>query len=131
MTPKGTRPDIRMNADEIAAFLVSQSRVVVVALDGNAPVGTVASARYDGGQWRITLRAGDPVADLLALDDRVCVIAEQFPTYYEIKGVAAHGRTAPDRDADGRATFALGLDDVTSFDFGKLPREGTSSGPTT
>jgi hypothetical protein len=77
----------------------------------------------------VTLHAGDAVADLLAIDDRVCVIAEQFPDYYEIKGVSAHGRAALSR-VECRTRFTLGLDDTTSFDFGKIPREGTGSGKT-
>ena len=125
-----SRADISMTAAEIVAFLATQSRVVVVALDGDAPVGTVASARCDGDELLLTLRAGDPVADMLEADNRVCVIAEQFPAYYEIKGVAAHGRAVVDRDVDGRAALAVPLDDVTSFDFGKLPREGAGSGRT-
>jgi hypothetical protein len=125
------RPNIRMSADEIVTFLATQSRVVVVALDGDVPVGTIASAQYEGDDWRVSLRAGDPVADLLAADNRVCVIAEQFPAYYDIKGVVAHGRAPMHETADGRATFAVPLDDVTSFDFGKLPREGAGSGRAT
>ena len=130
MTPKPGRADIRMNAEEIAAFIATQSRVVVVAVDGDAPVGTIASAAVDAEHWRVTLRAGDPVADLIARDDRVCVCIDQFPEYYKIKGVAAHGRATDRSNADGRLTFSIPLDDVTSFDFGKLPREGAGSGRT-
>jgi hypothetical protein len=119
-----------MTRDEMAAFLATQSCVVVVALDGTAPVGTVADLECVNDELTVTLRAGDAVADLLAIDDRVCVIAEQFPDYYEIKAVAAHGRAAvvEHGTADGRTRFTLGLDDATSFDFGKLPREGRGSG---
>ena len=127
MSPKA---DIRMNAGEIAAFLATQSRVVVVAVDEDAPVGTVAAATLDGDAWRVTLRAGDPVADLIEHDDRVCVCIDQFPEYYKIKGVAAHGRASDQSNTDGRLTFSIPLDDVTSFDFGKLPREGAGSGRT-
>jgi len=122
------RPDISMTAAEIAGFLAGQTRVVVAALDNGAPVGTVAAARFVDGALTVTLPADDPVAVLLEADDRVCVIAEQFPTYYEIKGVTAHGRAALTVAPDGTATFPLGLTDVTSFDFAKLPRAGTGSG---
>jgi len=124
----GDRPDISMTPDEITAFLATQHRVVVTALDGAAPVGTVATVRLDGNELEVVLRAGDEVAALLASDDRVCVIAEQFPTYYEIKAVCAHGRA---RFGAGAAdpTFRIGLDDVTSFDFAKLsgPRPGSGT----
>ncbi|MFA5884135.1 MAG: hypothetical protein WDA60_09825 [Acidimicrobiia bacterium] len=123
----GDRPDISMTTDEITAFLGTQRRVVVAALDGTAPVGTVAAVRLDGGELEVTLRTDDDVRALLASDDRVCVIAEQFPTYYEIKAVCAHGR-ARSVDGSGGRTFRVGLDDVTSFDFGKLPRKGDGSG---
>ena len=124
--PARKRPDISMSRDEIEAFLATQRRVVVVALDGDAPVGTVADLELVDGEIAVTLRADDIVTKLLAVDDRVCVIAEQFPDYYEIKGVAAHGRAA-----FAEATrFTLGLDDTTSFDFGKIPRDGKGSGKT-
>lgn len=124
----GDRPDISMTADEIVAFLGTQTRVVVAALSGTAPVGTVAAARLDGTELEVTLRADDEVRALLATDDRVCVIAEQFPAYHEIKAVCAHGRARfVAGDGDVGATFRVGLDDVTSFDFGKLPRAGDDS----
>jgi hypothetical protein len=119
-----------MSHGEIEAFLETQSRVIVVALDDGAPTGTVADLDFVDGQLAVTLRAGDGVAGLLAHDDRVCVIAEQSADYYEIKGVSAHGRADDLATADGRARFTLGLDDTTSFDFGKLPREGKGSGKT-
>jgi hypothetical protein len=119
-----------MSREEIAAFLATQSRGIVVALDDGAPVGTVAELEFADGELAVTLLAGDPIGVLLAVDDRVCVMAEQFPEYYEIKGVAAHGRAAAAESADGRTRFILGLDDTTSFDFGKLPRGGTGSGTT-
>lgn len=132
MTPESarTRPDITMSHTEISEFLATQSRAIVVALDGTAPVGTVADLSFTDGALSVTLHAGDPVADLLARDDRVCVMAEQFPAYYEIKGVSAHGRAARLPSDDGRVRFTVGLDDTTSFDFGKVPREGAGSGKT-
>jgi hypothetical protein len=123
------RPDISMSREEIAAFVATQSRAIVVALDRGAPVGTVADLEFVDGMLLVTLRAGDDVAELLRADDRVCVIAEHFPAYYEIKGVSAHGRAAfLDPEDDDRIRFTLGLDDTTSFDFGKVPRSGPGSG---
>jgi len=118
------RPDITMSREEMVAFLETQSRGIVVALDGSAPVGTVADLAFADGVLAVTLRADDPVCGLLADDDRVCVMAEQFPTYYEIKGVSAHGHATLGETADGRVHFTLGLDDTTSFDFGKIPQSG-------
>ena len=121
------RPDISMSTDEVRAFLATQRRAVVAALDAGTPVGTVADLRLVDETVEVTLAHDDPVRLVLAVDDRVCVIAEQFPTYYEIKGVAAHG-SAQHRDGVGGRTFRVALDDVTSFDFGKLPRTGAGSG---
>ena len=121
------RPDITMGPGEIRAFLATRPRAVLAALDGGTPVGTVVDvAVVDDG---IAVTVTDPVVrDLLTRDDRVCVIADQFPTYHEIRGVVAHGRARDVSAAGGRTTFRLGLDDVTSFDFAKLPREGAGSG---
>lgn len=116
----GERPDISMDPHEIAAFLATQSRVVVAVLDAGEPVGTVADARLVGDEVEVTLRDDDPLRLALAVDPRVCVIAEQFPSYHEIKGVCAHG-TARFTDGPGGTVFRIGLDDVTSFDFAKLP----------
>ena len=126
--PAPKRPDISMSRGEIEAFVATQSRAIVVALDGVAPVGTVADLEFAAGALVVTLHEGDDVADLLAADNRVCVIAEQFPEYYEIKGVSAHGRAALVETDDRRTRFTLGLDDTTSFDFGKIPRQGAGSG---
>jgi hypothetical protein len=123
------RPDISMSRAEIAAFVATQAHAIVVAVDDGAPVGTVADLEFANDELVVTLRNDDAIAELLVVDDRVCVIAEQFPDYYEIKGVAAHGRaTVVDATAGGRTRFTLGLDDTTSFDFGKIPREGKGSG---
>lgn len=121
------RPDIRMSDEEVRAFLAEQRRAVVGALDAGAPVGTVADVRLVDDEVEVTLAADDPLRLALAVDDRVCVVTDQFPTYYEIKGVCLHGRARPVDGVGGR-TFRLGLDDVTSFDFGKLPRTGAGSG---
>ena len=116
-----------MSPAEIRAFLATQSRVVVGALDAGAPIGTVADARVVDDGVEVVLADDDPVRIALAVDDRVCVVAEQFPSYYEIKGVCAHGRARPVDGLGGRVV-RIGLDDVTSFDFGKLPRSGAGSG---
>jgi hypothetical protein len=122
------RPDIRMTGAEVAEFLSTQARVVVVAVAQGQPIATVGSAKLIGEAWWVTLDAKDPVAQTLAVDDRVCVLVDQFPTYYEIKGVAAHGRARKQTDARGGFTFTLPLDDVTSFDFGKIPVKGDAHG---
>jgi hypothetical protein len=124
------RPDIRMSSAEIGAFIAQESRVVVVALDGDAPLATIGSAEPIDGRWKVTLPVEDDVARLIAADDRTCVLIDRFPSYYEIKGVAAHG-PARKKSADNAVlSFEVDLEDVVSFDFDKLPRQGTGSGRT-
>ncbi len=124
------RPDIRMSPAEIAAFIAQENRVVVVALDGDAPLATIGSAELIDGRWKVTLPVQDDVARLIDADDRTCVLIDRFPSYYEIKGVAAHGR-ASEMSADNAVlSFELDLEDVVSFDFDKLPRQGPGSGRT-
>ena len=116
------RRDIAMTPEEIDAFLGSQSQVVVAGVPSQGAVqGAVGHLRYEGGRVGFSLRADDPVAGLLAHDDRACCVVEQFPSYYEIMGVLLHGRaTRHEGDRDGLATFDLDVDKVVSFDFGKL-----------
>ena len=126
------RPDISMGPDEVRAFLATRPRAVLAALDDGAPVGTVVDVVVvDDG---IAVTIADPiVAALVTRDDRVCVVADQFPVYHEIRGVVAHGRArhltpVVDGPGAGGVTFRLDLDDVVTFDFAKLPREGAGSG---
>jgi hypothetical protein len=121
------RPDIRMSPEEIRAFLATQPRTVVVGVDGKSPVATMGSLKLDGDSLRVAVPEEDPVAGLLAKDDRVCVVVDQFPTYYEIKGVSAHGRAAQQAVDTGWFTFTLALDDVVSFDFSKISVKGTGA----
>ena len=50
------------------------------------------------------------------------------PRHADPLSLAAHGRAALLDSGDGRVRFTLGLDDTTSFDFGKVPRQGPGSG---
>lgn len=116
------RRDIGMSAREVDAFLRTRVTTVVVALnaDGHA-TGTVGQAAYRDGGFQFALREDDPVVALLAADNRACCIVEQFPSYYEIKGVTLHGRAQPRGPAaDGTSGFDLAVEKVVSFDFGKL-----------
>lgn len=74
-------------------------------------------------------------------DNRVCCIADRYPSYFEVKGVMVHGRAAYVMDQDaikwaGAAFLSIPnpvqnliprsdlycvlLDDVASFDFSKI-----------
>jgi hypothetical protein len=120
-----------MSRAEIEGFIAEEHRVVVVAVDGDAPLATIGSAELiETGRWKITLPVDDDVARLIAADDLTCVLIDRFPSYYEIKGVAAHGRAAEKSVSGATLSFLLDLEDTVSFDFGKLPREGAGSGRT-
>jgi len=121
------RPDISMGPDEIRAFLATRPRAVLAVLDDGTPVGTVVDVAVVGDGLAVAV-ADPAVRPLLDRDDRVCVIVDQFPDYYGIRGVVAHGRARDRADEGGCTTFRLALDDVVSFDFAKLPREGAGSG---
>ena len=111
-----------MSEDEIDRFLCSLSTAIVVAGPaGAAPLGAVGDFHYDTGTVAFSLHPADPIVGQLGDGDRVCCIAEQFPSYFEIKSVMLHGYATRRRDSDlGAPTFDLDVDKVVSFDFGKL-----------
>lgn len=116
------RPDISMSAEEIEEFLALQGTAVVVATyDGSDPVASVARFDFTDGTIEIALRVEDPVHAALLDDPRTCCIAEQAPSYYEIKAVMLRGIAEPSGLADhGEQRFRLAVTSSTSFDFGRL-----------
>jgi hypothetical protein len=115
------KQDIRMNEAEIHRFLCAQTTAMIIALaDDGAPQGAVGRLDYDG-RVAFSLRHDDPVLSLLAADDRACCLVEQFPSYHEIMSVMLHGHARRRQDAEAEAAiFDLDIDDIVSFDFGKL-----------
>src|SRR5262249_25811001 len=101
--------------DEIAAFLGARRSVVLGTLrpDGH-PDAAIVPARYADGV--LSLSVGDDVREAIGADDRVCCAAEMCPSYYEIKGVSAHGRAT----VTGDGSVRVPVDEVTSFDFAKI-----------
>ncbi|HLG68259.1 MAG TPA: hypothetical protein VKV36_10370 [Acidimicrobiales bacterium] len=117
------RRDIAMTTPEIEAFLGARRDCVVVSLDGlGRPDGTVGSLVRDGRRTSFDVAADDPLVALLDRDQRTCCVVEEFPSYYEIKGVMVHGIATrrPVGRASDRATYDLEVSSVVSFDFGKL-----------
>jgi hypothetical protein len=95
------RADIRMTDAETRAFLAEKHEVVVV----------------------VSLAADDPVTAALDRDPRVCVVAEQFPSYFEVRSVVVHGHAdlAALAGGNGRRELRVRLgDDVVTFDFAKM-----------
>lgn len=118
------RADIRMTDDEARAFLAAKDEAVVVANGpGGGPIATVAPYRLVDGELVLALLDGDPVLAALDADPRVCVVAEQFPSYYEVRSVIVHGHAvlgARDEPAGRRRVHVAVGDDVVSFDFAKM-----------
>jgi hypothetical protein len=120
-----SRPDIRMQPEEVAAFLRTSATAVVVVLDGDGlPSGAVGRLVVEeGADVGFVLGADDRAVQLLAHEGRACCVVEHFPSYYGIQGVMLHGVASrlPER-TQGEAAYALTVERVVSYDFGKLPR---------
>ena len=120
------RRDIRMDAGEVTTFLAGRTRAVVVALDGDGRAhGAVGRLEVEQRSWEqgsaaVALRSDDRVVALLRADPRACCVVEQFPSYYQIRGVMIHGHARPAARADGEARFTIDVERVVSYDFGKL-----------
>jgi hypothetical protein len=97
------KEDIRLLADELRGFLATHDVAVLVTEDG----GELVQVALEGDELVFAAELTDP---------RVCVIVEEQPSYRGIKGALVHGEARP--LGDGR--HAVALDDVASFDFGKL-----------
>ena len=130
------RESIAMSNEELTAFLGAKPWVVVGTLDQDgSPWGDLAASLIDGGRLVFAVPAGTRAAANIERDPRVVCMNDQYPTYYEIKGVTVHGRAERlkdpalaarlpadpiDRGAADRAFYAVPLDDITSFDFTKI-----------
>lgn len=114
--------NIAMSPNEIHEFLLTRRTVVVVAASsGQDPIATVAPATYVEGVMEVALPVHDPVARAIADDARVCCIAEQAPSYFEIKAVMVRGTAESHGEAaDGIARYRVPVGTPTSFDFGRL-----------
>jgi len=111
-----------MGTEEVEEFLATRTEAVVIGLDDHGmPSGGVGRLLLADGVVGFALGAEDPVVALLDVDDRACCVVEQFPSYYEIKGVMLHGRATPAVESIlGEMAFVLDVRHVVSFDFSKL-----------
>jgi nitroimidazol reductase NimA-like FMN-containing flavoprotein (pyridoxamine 5'-phosphate oxidase superfamily) len=119
------REAIVMTRAELLDFLAAQRWVALGTLDADGtPVGDLVPVVLDGERLRFAVARGSRAHDNIARDPRVCCAADEFPSYYEIRGAVAHGRAEP-HGAAGRLEpewieYTIGLDDVRSFDFRKI-----------
>jgi len=121
-----SRPDISMSRGEVDALLGRCDVLAMGTIGADGwPTATLARCSYHDGALRATVDPDDPIAGELARDGRVCCLADEHESYYEIRGVIAHGRAtvhgggAIDDDVDIHVD--IHVDRVTSFDFGRLP----------
>ena len=112
------RPDLRMSEEEITAFLARCRSMSVAALDDQGELEVaVAQLIASDGELRLCFAPQEPIIPLLVIGRRVCAQADESPSYYEIKGIVIEAR--PRQLSDH--CFALDVDEVISFDFGKIP----------
>jgi len=130
------RESIAMSNEELTDFIGAKPWVVVGTLDEDgSPWGDVAASLVEDGQLIFALPTGTRAAANIERDPRVVCMNDQYPTYYEIKGVTIHGHARRlddpalaarlpsdpiERNAADRTAYAVPLDDVTSFDFTKI-----------
>ena len=130
------RESIAMSNEELTTFLGAKPWVVVGTLDQDgSPWGDLAASLIDGERLVFAVPAGTRAAANIERDPRVVCMNDQYPTYYEIKGVTIHGRAQRlddpaleqrlsadpiNRGASDRAVYTVPLDDITSFDFTKI-----------
>jgi nitroimidazol reductase NimA-like FMN-containing flavoprotein (pyridoxamine 5'-phosphate oxidase superfamily) len=119
------REAIAMTREEVLAFLGTQRWVVLGTLDPDGtPAGDLVLVALDGDRLRFAVPCGSRTDENIRRDPRVCCAADEFPSYYEIRGAVAHGRAEPhvtsDRLGPDWTEYSIGLDDVVSFDFRKV-----------
>jgi hypothetical protein len=118
------RETIAMTRDELRVFLGAQRWVALGTLDPDGtPVGELAPATLDGDRLCFAVPRGSRADDNIRRDPRVCCAADEFPSYYEIRGAVAHGCAeayASDRLGPEWSEWSISLDDVASFDFRKV-----------
>ena len=109
--------------------------------DGS-PFADAVRCRLEGERLAFSVPRASRSHANLQRDPRACCASDRFASYYEIRGLTVHGRAARLEDEAARARLAPGLaepegpalggganeselyslplDDVFSFDFGKI-----------
>ncbi len=117
---------ISMSDAELTAFLDKQAWMLLVTLDpSGAPTTALVRAAREGDRMLCEVTEDDEAAGNLRRDPRACLANDEYPAYYEIRGVTLHGEAVAVPEARGlggeeRRVYALGIDDVVSFDFAKI-----------
>lgn len=134
--------NITMTAEEIGAFIADQSMCVLATLDDDGtPWGDAVACSAHGDALCFRVPVGTRTLHNLRSDARVCCTLEsKGDDYYSVRAVMVHGEAVPLAESDLPAgldeladpvshdaiadavTFRVALDDVVSFDFGKIQR---------
>jgi nitroimidazol reductase NimA-like FMN-containing flavoprotein (pyridoxamine 5'-phosphate oxidase superfamily) len=110
--------DIRMSTKEIDDFLSHCEVVAVGAVDADGwPTATLSHCEFRNGALLLRLDPTDPVAVSASATQQLCCVADEHPTYYEIRGVILHGR--PNFFDE---SVHVDIERRSGFDFGKLKR---------
>ena len=113
------KPDIRMGAKEIDDFLSHCEVVAVGAVDVDGwPTATLSSCEFRNGALLLRLDATDPVAISAVATQELCCVADEHPSYYEIRGVIVHGEP---NFVDG--ILRVDIERRSGFDFAKIERK--------
>ncbi|MCH2173533.1 pyridoxamine 5'-phosphate oxidase family protein [Myxococcota bacterium] len=137
------REKIAMPHEEVEQFLAQQRWAVLATLDedGSPWADLVACALVNRDLHFQVCRTTRSHANI-ERDPRVCCAMDVFPSYYEIKGASVHGHARRVEDSELCVTLAsrladpgvpvadpagddsdlyvVSLDDVFSFDFGRI-----------
>ena len=138
------RESIAMTYEAVLAVLKEERWAALGTVDQVAGVWPdIVPMTLEGERVYFRVAAGSRSQANIQRDDRVCCAVDRYPTYYEIKGITAHGRaTLVGEDAAERVSqaldgardptyagnregqiYSIGLDDLTSFDFAKIVKK--------
>ena len=122
------RETINMTAEEIRAFGAAQRWAFLATLEPDGwPWAEAVPCACSDGRVYFALAEGSRSLANLRREGRACCILESSPSYYQIKGVIAHGQASeeagPPASAGAKgAWFSLTLDRIATFDFAKIKR---------
>lgn len=112
------RRDISMQPSEVDAFLQRCDVMAVGTIDADGwPNATLARCEFTTGELTVWLSGDDAVAAGAYSSGQVCCVADEHPSYYEIRGVILDGRPM---FTDGG--IRVDIQRTTSFDFSRLPQ---------
>jgi hypothetical protein len=136
------RESISMSVEEWRGFLASQRWFVLGTLEPDgSPSARLVPGALDAGALYFAVPEASREQRNLSRDSRACCANDEFPSYYEIRGATVHGRARLLADPAQCARIAarldpsalpgwpsgaelaiwwLPLDDVFSFDFGRI-----------